>query len=307
MSYEAFFFDRRLQTAVTAKHFLIGSRAKMLHNFYLRDIKTIHINRSEWGANFAACYRLTPLWTVKGSVASEVRIPTSEELLGNSFNILPSPDLLPERNKSVNAGVLYRRPFSDDRVWEAEVNVYMSELTDMVRFTPDLLPTMARYTNFGQVRTMGLEAEVKADVTRWCYLYANGTWQDLRDRRRTFPNSKAPNPTYDLRIPNIPYLMANFGGELHWADLFGRRQNTRLLLDASYVHRYSYDFEMGAYLEKLIPTSLTFDAAIEQSFANRRWTLTLKVKNLADRETVSEFNRPLPGRTCSVKLRYLLR
>ncbi|MBF1071107.1 MAG: hypothetical protein HXL30_07260, partial [Prevotellaceae bacterium] len=45
----------------------------------------------------------------------------------------------------------------------------------------------------------------------------------------------------------------------------------------------------------------------EQSFANRRWTLTLKVKNLADRETVSEFNRPLPGRTCSVKLRYLLR
>ena len=307
LSYEAFFFDRRLQTAVTAKHFLIGSRAKMLHNFYLRDIKTIHINRSEWGANFAACYRLTPLWTVKGSVASEVRIPTSEELLGNSFNILPSPDLLPERNKSVNAGVLYRRPFSDDRVWEAEVNVYMSELTDMVRFTPDLLPTMARYTNFGQVRTMGIEAEVKADVTRWCYLYANGTWQDLRDRRRTFPNSKAPNPTYDLRIPNIPYLMANFGGELHWADLFGRRQNTRLLLDASYVHRYSYDFEMGAYLEKLIPTSLTFDAAIEQSFANRRWTLTLKVKNLADRETVSEFNRPLPGRTCSVKLRYLLR
>ena len=307
LSYETFFFDRRLQTAVTAKHFLIGSRAQMLHNFYLRDIKTIHIDRSEWGANFAACYRITPLWTVKGSVASEVRIPTSEELLGNSFNILPSPDLLPERNKSVNAGVLYRRPFSDDRVWEAEFNVYMSELTDMVRFTPDLLPTMARYTNFGQVRTMGLEAEVKADVTRWCYLYANGTWQDLRDRRRTFPNSKAPNPTYDLRIPNIPYLMANFGGELHWADLFGRRQNTRLLLDASYVHRYSYDFEMGAYLEKLIPTSLTFDAAIEQSFANRRWTLTLKVKNLTDRETVSEFNRPLPGRTCSVKLRYLLR
>ena len=133
----------------------------MLHNFYLRDIKTIHIDRGEWGGNFATCYRITPLWTVKGSVASEVRIPTSEELLGNSFNILPSPDLLPERNKSVNAGVLYRRPFSDDRVWEAEFNVYMSELTDMVRFTPDLLPTMARYTNFGQVRTMGSKQKSK--------------------------------------------------------------------------------------------------------------------------------------------------
>lgn len=308
ISYEAFFLERKLQMAVTAKHFLIGSRAKMLHNFYLKDIKTTRIDRGDWGGNFAACYRFTPDWMFKASVASEVRIPNSEELLGNSFNILPSPDLAPERNKSINLGLLYHTRTSDEKVREAEVNAYVSELTDMVRFTPDLLPTMARYTNFGNVRTMGIEVDLKADVTRWCYLYANGTFQDLRDRRRTFPGSRVDNPTYKLRIPNIPYLMANFGGELHGSNLFGGKgQRTRLLVDASYVHSYSYDFEMGAYLEKLIPSALTFDAALEHSFGHRRWTLTLKVKNLGNREVVSEFNRPLPGRTFSLKLRYLMR
>lgn len=308
LSYEAFFLSRRLQTALTLKYFLVNSRAKMLENFYLSDIKNIYIDRSDWGGNFAVCYRFTPAWMLKGSLTSEVRIPTSEELVGNSYNILPSPDLSPERNKSVNLGMLYHTRTDDNRMWEGEVNVYMSELSDMIRFIPDILPTMARYSNFGNVRTMGIEGEIKADITRWLYLYINGTWQDLRDRRKHFPGSMAPNPTYQLRIPNVPYIMANWGIELHRSNFFGGTgQNTRLLVDASYVHSYSYDFELGAYQDKVIPTSLTWDAALEHSFGHRQWTLTFKVKNLTNREIVSEFNRPLPGRYCSLKLRYLLR
>ena len=52
---------------------------------------------------------------------------------------------------------------------------------------------------------------------------------------------------------------------------------------------------------------MTMDAAIEHSFGDDRWTLTLKVKNLADRHVVSEFNRPLPGRYIGFKLRYLFK
>ena len=102
--------------------------------------------------------------------------------------------------------------------------------------------------------------------------------------------------------------MANCGLELHGQNwLGGKGQNTRVLVDASYIHQYFYDFELSRYQDRRIPTSLTCDAAIEHSFANRRWTLTLKVKNLTNREVVSEFNRPLPGRNFSIKLRYLFR
>lgn len=191
---------------------------------------------------------------------------------------------------------------------EVEVNGFYSVLEDMIRFTPDMLPTMARYRNFGEVTTKGVEGEIKADVFSWLYLYANTTYQDLRDVRKTLPGTSAPNPSYDLRMPNIPYFLANSGAEIHKNNLFGGKgQNTRFLLDVSYVHEYFYDFEMSKNQERKIPSSLTFDGAIEHSFMNNRLFVTLKVKNITDREVYSELNRPLPGRQFGMKLRYIFK
>ena len=40
------------------------------------------------------------------------------------------------------------------------------------------------------------------------------------------------NPTYKKRIPNVPYLLANAGFEMHKENLFGGKgNNTRLLVD----------------------------------------------------------------------------
>ena len=122
------------------------------------------------------------------------------------------------------------------------------------------------------------------------------------------PDTQVDNPTYNKRIPNVPYLMGNFGVELHKENLFGGKgQNTRLLFDASYVHQYFYDFEMSIYQDRKIPTSFTMDAGLEHSFGNGRWTLTFKLKNITDRWVVSELNRPLPGRTLAFKVRYVLK
>ena len=171
-----------------------------------------------------------------------------------------------------------------------------------------MIQSMARYANFGKVLTKGVEAEVKGDVTSFLYLYANATYQDLRDKREHEVGSSAANPTYNKRMPNIPYLLANFGFELHKENFFGGKcQNSRLLLDASYIHEYFYDFEMSKYQDRKIPTSMTFDAGIEHSFNNNRWTLTFKVKNLTDRVVYSDLNRPLPGRSFAFKVKYILK
>ena len=245
---------------------------------------------------------------LKASFNSEVRIPTSEELIGNGYSILASPALKPERTSGVNLGMLYRHLKQDGGLVEIELNGFYNQLKDMIRFTPDMIPTMARYRNFGSVRTRGVELDVKGDVCPVLYLYANGTYQDLRDVRKLTPGTTVENPTYMKRIPNVPYLLANFGAEFHKENLFGgKEQNTRFLFDASYVHTYYYDFEVSRYQDKKIPSALTMDAAIEHSFKNDQWVLTFKVKNLMDRHVVSEFNRPLPGRYIGVKVRYLLK
>lgn len=308
LSYDAFFLDRRWQTALTLKNFYINSRGQHLENYFLNQLKPIYIDRVEWGANFAVAYRPIQEWLFKAAVSSEVRIPSSEELIGNGYTIVPSPELKPERNNSLNLGMLYHKNLERGGMFEAELNVFASQLTDMIRFTPGMIPSTARYANFGAVNSKGVEGEVKGDFTPWLYAYANATWQDLRDVRQFIPETKVPNPSYEKRIPNVPYMMANCGLELHGRNWFGGQgQNTRVLLDASYIHQYFYDFELSRFQNRKIPTSLTCDAAIEHSFDNNRWTLTFKLRNLTNREVVSEFNRPLPGRNFSIKLRYLFR
>ncbi len=307
LSYELSLFDGRFQSATTVKHFFFMSKSKMLENNFINNPVEVKTYRNYWGWSEALRYKLSRSWLVKASFSSEVRIPTSEELIGNGYSILPSTTLVPERCNGVNIGVLYHkdRPFG---FIESEVNFFYNTLEDMIRFTADMIPTMARYRNFGNVRTYGVEAEVKGDVLPWLYFYLNGTYQDLRDVRKTIPGTSVDNPTKDKRMPNIPYLMGNFGLEIHRANLFGgKQQNTRFLFDASYVHQYLYDFEMSEYQERKIPTSLILDAGIEHSFKNERWTVGLKLKNIADREVFSELNRPLPGRSIALKVRYLMK
>ena len=308
LSYDLILFDGRFQNAFTLKEFLFSSRSRSIDIYSVKEPQPVKTSKNYIGFSNAMRYKFTNDLMLKASFNSEVRIPTSEELIGNGYSILASPALRPERTSGVNLGLLYRHIKADGGLIEVELNGFYNQLEDMIRFTPDMIPTMARYRNFGSVRTKGVELEAKGDICPLLYLYANGTYQDLRDVRKTIPGTEVENPTRNMRIPNVPYLLANFGAELHKENLFGGSgQNTRLLFDASYIHQYFYDFEVSKYQERKIPTSMTMDAALEHSFCNDRWTITFKVKNLTDRRIVSELNRPLPGRYIGIKVRYLFK
>lgn len=308
LSYDLTLFDGRFQNAFTLKEFLFSSHSRSIDIYSVKEPQPVKTSKNYIGFSNAMRYKFTNDLMLKASFNSEVRIPTSEELIGNGYSILASPALRPERTSGVNLGLLYRHIKADGGLIEIELNGFYNQLEDMIRFTPDMIPTMARYRNFGSVRTKGVELEAKGDICPLLYLYANGTYQDLRDVRKTIPGTEVENPTRNKRIPNVPYLLANFGAELHKENLFGGSgQNTRLLFDASYIHQYFYDFEVSKYQERKIPTSMTMDAALEHSFCNDRWTITFKVKNLTNRRIVSELNRPLPGRYIGIKVRYLFK
>ena len=243
----------------------------------------------------------------KATFSSEVRIPTSEELAGNGYSVLPSTNLEPERCNGLNVGLLYHRANTFGFI-EIEANYFYNRLKNMIRYQADMIPTMARYANFGTVDTKGVEFEAKGDVTSFLYIYCNATYQDLRDKRKNELGSIGANPTYNKRMPNVPYKLANFGFELHKENLFGgKSQNSRFLADASYIGEYFYDFEMSKYQDRKIPEAFTIDLGYEHSFMNNRWTITLKVKNLTNEAVFSDLNRPLPGRNYGFKVRYVMK
>lgn len=304
LTYDFRTVDDRFLNSLTIRHYLYTMDTKNT-DLYSGEIKDIRIHRNNFGINNALRYRLLSDLMAKLSVGYDVRIPAETELLGDGHMITPAESLLPERNTSINAGLLYDLTGKKNSNLQLEINGFYMYLQDMIRFTKGFLG--AQYQNFGEMRSLGVEAEIKADLFPFLYGYVNATFQDLRDVRKFEQNSIVPNPTKGKRMPNIPYLFANAGVEFHKENLFGGKgQNTRLFADASFVEEYLYDFEMTAG-QRRIPRSTTVDIGFEHSFMNNGLFLSAKVRNLTNARVLSEFNRPLPGRSFGLKLRYVLK
>lgn len=298
--------DDKFLNSVTARYYIYSMNTKKSQIYGGDNVKDIDLSKNDYGISNAMRYKFKPDLMAKFSVGYDVRIPSETELLGDGYSISPSEGLLPERNTSVNLGLLYDRIGISSNNLQIELSLFYMHLENMIRFTKGFID--AQYQNFGEMRTLGVEFDVKMDIFPWLYGYFNTTFQDLRDVRKYEEESELPNPTKGKRMPNIPYLMGNAGLEFHKENLFGGRgQNTRIFSDASYIEEYFYDFEMTTNSQRRIPQSLTFDIGFEHSLMNNKLFLSGKIKNLTDKNLLSEFNRPLPGRSLGFKVRYIFK
>jgi len=273
---------------------------------YYEGVTDINTNKSYIGLVYASRYRLNSKLIAKGSLAWDVRMPSQKELVGDGFLITPSKHLEPERNKSINLGLLYDRLKSNGNRLEMEMNVFFMDIEDMIKYDKGTID--AKYINFGEMTNVGVECEIKGDAYSWLYAYVNATYQDLRDARDNRDGSSIPNPTKGDRMPNQPHFYANAGLELHKENFFGgRKQNSKLFFDYAFVEEFFNVFQMSEVKNKKVPRSSVFNIGIEQSFNSQKWTFAVQVDNLLDKEIYNEYNYPLPGRWLKAKIRYLLK
>lgn len=297
--------DDKFLNSVNIKYYYYSMKTRMA-SILTNSAEDIDTHKNDFGISNALRYRITPNLMAKASLGYDVRLPSEEELLGDGYVIAPAGNLIPERNTSVNVGMLFDLTGKSPSNLQIEVNGFYMYLLNMIRFTGGFL--QSQYQNFGEMRTFGVEAEVKADVTRWLYGYVNATYQDLRDTRKYEQNTTVANPTKGSRMPNIPYLMANAGLEFHKENLFGGKgMSTRIFSDASFVEEYFYDFEQSQFQQHRIPRTISCSMGFEQSFGNGRYFIMGKINNLTDTQMISEFNRPLPGRSFTVRFRYVFK
>ena len=169
LSYDLTLFGGKFMSSTTLKNFNYSSDTRVLEHTYVNNPVDVSLSRNYWGASEAMRYKISRYLMAKASFSSEVRIPTAEELTGNGYSILPATNLSPERCKGLNAGLLYHRDNRHGFV-EVEANYFLNQLDDMIRYQADMIPSMARYANFGKVLTKGVECEVKGDVASFLYL-----------------------------------------------------------------------------------------------------------------------------------------
>ncbi|TKG95910.1 TonB-dependent receptor [Puteibacter caeruleilacunae] len=297
--------NKKLTNAASLKYYYYSMQTRLIELTDINRIpEDIDNTKNDYGLSNAMRYRFIPDFLIKASASYDVRLPSDTELLGDGFIIAPAGNLDPERSTAFNIGAMYDKTNAQLNRVQIEINGFYQYLENMIRFTGG--PLQSIYQNFGKMRSLGAEAEVKTDATNWLYLWGNITYQNLRDMRKHEPGSKQKNTTYKDRMPNIPYLFANIGIELHRQNLLGGKgQNTRLFGDCAFVEEYFYDFQQSIYQENRIPQSVTFNAGLEHSLKNQSIFLSLQANNITDERVISEFNRPLPGRNFGVKIRYV--
>lgn len=256
------------------------------------------------GASEAIRYQITRSILGKASVKLARRLPATSELFGDGLLILAAPNLKPERAVNLNTGIQIDTNIGSRRL-QAEVSAFWSRLTDMIRLGPGLGGTAA-YSNLGAVRIAGVEAEVQGDVTHWLFARAYGTYQDARDVLATTPGTSVPNPTHDLRIPNLPYLYGGLSAEVYRNDFFGKDSRAKLFYEGLFTEEYFFAFEVSQRQERRIPRALTHTLGVEAAWLKQGITVSAEVQNLTDANIFNLFNQPLPGRAIRLKLRYTL-
>lgn len=302
LSHEYNSSNKKLANILAFKFYYYQMKALRLIQLSSPETETISGIKSDYGISNAIRYRFSPNFSVKSSIAYDIRLPNAQELLGDGFLIVPATDLQPEKNKSINLTFLYDK-FQGNKSLQLELNLFYMKLSNMIRFVPQSM-LQATYENFGEMQSLGIELDAKYDATNWLYLFANATYQDLRDTRKLIDGTKANFNYYD-RMPNIPYLMANAGLEIHKENLLFKNSKSRFFVNGSFIEEYFYKFKQSNYDEPKIPRSLTLNLGLEQSILNNSVLCGFQINNLTNQKILSEFNRPMPGRNYTLKIRYI--
>ncbi|GAE17423.1 TonB-dependent receptor [Bacteroides pyogenes DSM 20611 = JCM 6294] len=220
LTWEAKLFGRKLTNMFSAKYFHLHSEIEDLTSYEMIEAPKKKSNTtSQIGWIEAMKYEPFRGFHLKASYQRAIRLPNSQELFGDGIITFPAAGLRPEKSHNFNLGFLIdKNDILGLSRLQFEVNGFYMQVSDMIKLMKQHMA--AGYVNAEKVHIKGIETELKLDISPTVYAYGNLTYQDVRDVLDYLPGTQAPNPTKGLRLPNIPYLFANFGAEYHSDRLF---------------------------------------------------------------------------------------
>ena len=303
LTWEAKLFGRKLTNMFSAKYFHLHSEIEDLTSYEMIEAPKKKSNTtSQIGWIEAMKYEPFRGFHLKVSYQRAIRLPNSQELFGDGIITFPAAGLKPEKSHNFNLGFLIDKNdvLGLSRL-QFEVNGFYMQVSDMIKLMKQHMA--AGYVNAEKVHIKGIETELKLDISPTVYVYGNLTYQDVRDVLDYLPGTQAPNPTKGLRLPNIPYLFANFGAEYHSDRLF-KNWYVKAFWDGKFTEEFFYFWELTELQKRRIPRSFVNDIGLLLTYKNK-YSIALECHNLMNKEVWDQFRQPLAGRTFHLKFRYV--
>ena len=303
LTWDAKLFGRKLTNMFSAKYFHLHSEIEDLTSYEMIEAPKKKSNTtSQIGWIEAMKYEPFRGFHLKVSYQRAIRLPNSQELFGDGIITFPAAGLKPEKSHNFNLGFLIDKNdvLGLSRL-QFEVNGFYMQVSDMIKLMKQHMA--AGYVNAEKVHIKGIETELKLDISPTVYAYGNLTYQDIRDVLDYLPGTQAPNPTKGLRLPNIPYLFANFGAEYHSDRLF-KNWYVKAFWDGKFTEEFFYFWELTELQKRRIPRSFVNDIGLLLTYKNK-YSIALECHNLMNKEVWDQFRQPLAGRTFHLKFRYV--
>jgi len=303
LTWDTKLFDRKLTNMFSAKYFHLHSEIEDLTSYEMIEApKKKNNTTSQIGWIEAMKYEAFRGFHLKASYQRAIRLPNSQELFGDGIITFPAAGLKPEKSHNFNLGFLIdKNDILGLSRLQFEVNGFYMQVSDMIKLMKQHMA--AGYVNAEKVHIKGIETELKLDITPMVYAYGNLTYQDLRDVLNYLPGTQAPNPTKGLRLPNIPYLFANFGAEYHRDQLF-KNWHIKAFWDGKFTDEFFYFWELTELQKRRIPRSFVNDIGLLLTYKNK-YSVALECHNMMNKEVWDQFRQPLAGRTFHLKFRYV--
>ena len=303
LTWDTKLFDRKLTNMFSAKYFHLHSEIEDLTSYEMIEAPQKKNNTtSQIGWIEAMKYEAFRGFHLKASYQRAIRLPNSQELFGDGIITFPAAGLKPEKSHNFNLGFLIdKNDILGLSRLQFEVNGFYMQVSDMIKLMKQHMA--AGYVNAEKVHIKGIETELKLDITPTVYAYGNLTYQDLRDVLNYLPGTQAPNPTKGLRLPNIPYLFANFGAEYHRDQLF-KNWHIKAFWDGKFTEEFFYFWELTELQKRRIPRSFVNDIGLLLTYKNK-YSVALECHNMMNKEVWDQFRQPLAGRTFHLKFRYV--
>ena len=303
LTWDAKLFGRKLTNMFSAKYFHLHSEIEDLTSYEMIEAPKKKSNTtSQIGWIEAMKYEPFRGFHLKVSYQRAIRLPNSQELFGDGIITFPAAGLKPEKSHNFNLGFLIDKNdvLGLSRL-QFEVNGFYMQVSDMIKLMKQHMA--AGYVNAEKVHIKGIETELKLDISPTVYAYGNLTYQDVRDVLDYLPGTQAPNPTKGLRLPNIPYLFANFGAEYHSDRLF-KNWYVKAFWDGKFTEEFFYFWELTELQKRRIPRSFVNDIGLLLTYKNK-YSIALECHSLMNKEVWDQFRQPLAGRTFHLKFRYV--
>ncbi|MFI3304258.1 MAG: TonB-dependent receptor [Rikenellaceae bacterium] len=262
---------------------------------------------SELGYGAAATYFIVPKHLqAKVSYERAYRLPTTTEMFGDNDLEVGTFDLNPETSDNYNINLVYTQTFNMKHFLRLDGSLIYRDTHDYIIRKTSSDGTSASYGNYGQVITKGFSIIARYDYDR--FFSVGGTFNNLNARdavKYVAEGSSQANITYNMRIPNQPYLYGGGDATFNFYKIFSNHDQISVIYDVFYQNEFTLYWEAIGYSDTKakVPTQLSHSASVNYSLRNGRYNFSFECRNITDEDLYDNYSLQKAGRAFYGKFR----